>query len=477
MNRRPADQGLRATWFTCLTGGGKLRQANNSFHPDLPAFRETPAPKRVRTIQLASNNLTMTPAILDKEVLDDRVRKVRLAYFVTHPIQYQAPLLRRIAREPDIDLKVYFSSDLSVRGHLDAGFGVEVKWDVPLLSGYQYEFLPRIRDSDRITFSRPLNWGIYKRLREGRYDAVWVHGYATSTALQAILAARLLGIPVLIRAESTLFDRSRSRKRTAAKALFFGILKRCVSAVLSIGQANSAYWRHYFGEDIPIFPFHYSVDNAFFQQQCREASLRREEFRETLGLEPGRSVILYASKLQTRKRCGDLLEAFLKLSSEKTIQPAPYLLIVGDGEERAALEKRAKSAQHGDVRFLGFRNQTELPRFYDLCDVFVLASVDEPWGLVINEVMNAGKPVIVTDEVGCQRNLVEDGVNGCVIRARDVDGLAKALHRILADPERTRQMGLKSLERIQEFSFEQNVSGLRRALGKVVRVSRTQRAS
>ena len=395
-------------------------------------------------------------------------RKLRLAYFVTHPIQYQAPLLRRVAQETDIDLKVYFSSDLSVRGHVDPGFGVAVKWDVPLLAGYQFEFLPRLRDSDRLSFFRPLNWGIYKRLRDGHYDAVWVHGYATATALQAMLAARWLGIPVLIRSDSTLFDRSRSRPKTITKALFFRILRTCISAVLSVGDANSAYWRHYLGEEVPIFPLYYSVDNDFFLQRCREVSVTREDFRRELHLEPGRSVILYASKLQTRKRCGDLLEAFLRLSAERTIEPLPYLLIVGDGEERAVLQERAKSARPGDVRFLGFQNQTALPRFFDLCDVFVLASVDEPWGLVVNEVMNAGRAVIVSSEVGCQKNLVEDGVNGCVVRARDVDGLANSLKRILADPQRSREMGLKSLEKIQDFSFEQNVSGLRSALEAVV---------
>ena len=137
-------------------------------------------------------------------------RQLRLAYFVSHPIQYQAPLLRRIAAEPDIDLTVFFFSDISVRGHVDPGFGVRVKWDVPLLSGYKFEFLPRVRDARGLSFARPLNWGFYQKLREGKFDAVWVHGYATLSAIQSILAARMLGIPVLLRAESTLSDRPRS---------------------------------------------------------------------------------------------------------------------------------------------------------------------------------------------------------------------------------------------------------------------------
>jgi glycosyltransferase involved in cell wall biosynthesis len=395
-------------------------------------------------------------------------RPLRLAYFVTHPIQYQAPLLRRIAAEPDIDLTVFFFSDISVRGHLDPGFGVNVKWDIPLLAGYKYEFLPRTSDTGNISFARPVNWGIHSKLRKGKFDAVWVHGYATLTALQAILIARMHGIPVLLRAESNLFDRPRSTYIKIAKRIFFRVLEQCIDAVLAIGDANSAYWRQYFGERVPIFPFRYSVDNQFFRTQCRRASDYREDFRRELQLEPGRPIILFASKLQARKRCGDLLEAFLRISSSQADGPRPYLLIIGDGQKRAELDNRAQSATPGDIRFLGFQNQTALPAFYDLCDVFVLASVSEPWGLVVNEVMNAARPVIVSTEVGCQKDLVENGINGYVVEPGNVDQLAAALKRILAEPAITRQMGLKSLEKIEAYSFDQNVAGLRQALQAVV---------
>jgi glycosyltransferase involved in cell wall biosynthesis len=145
----------------------------------------------------------------------------------------------------------------------------------------------------------------------------------------------------------------------------------------------------------------------------------------------------------------------------------PYLLIIGDGQERATLESRGKRTRPGDIRFLGFRNQSELPRFYDLCDVFVLASVDEPWGLSINEAINVGRPVIVTSEVGCQKNLVHDGVNGCVIPAGDIDALVESLRTVLSTRETARAMGARSLRIVNEYNFEQNVAGLRQALHAV----------
>jgi hypothetical protein len=175
-------------------------------------------------------------------------KKVKLAYLVSHPIQYQAPLLRRIAQEPDIDLTVLFASDFSVRGYKDQGFGgVDVKWDVPLLEGYRHDFLPSLRDKGAAGIATQFNYGILKRLRgskgEPGFDALWVHGYATVNALHGILAARSLGIPVLLRAESWLKDRERSGPKLAAKRLFFKSLSHLVDGVLPIGTLNSEYWR------------------------------------------------------------------------------------------------------------------------------------------------------------------------------------------------------------------------------------------
>jgi len=302
-------------------------------------------------------------------------RPLRLAYFVSHPIQYQAPLLRRIAKEEDIHLKVFFSSDISIRSYLDPGFGVPVKWDVPLLGGYDHEFLPVLRDAEKLGPLKPMNYGVRRVLRTQGFDAVWVHGYNTLTSLQAIMGAHAMGVPVLLRAESNLGDRARSATTLAAKRTLFRWLRKRVSAALAIGESNTAYWRHYLGEGVPVFPCLYSVDNEFFHQECAQAAQTREEFRRSLGLDPGRPVILYASKLQARKRCVDLVNAYQQIAKSAPKDRVPYLLIVGDGEERAELENRSKEAGPGNIRFLGFRNQRELPRFYDLCNVFVLVSV------------------------------------------------------------------------------------------------------
>ncbi len=400
-------------------------------------------------------------------------KKVRVAYFVSHPIQYQAPLLRRIAQEEDIELRVFFASDFSVKGYRDEGFGVEVCWDVALLDGYGYEFLPQLRDQRKTGFASLINCGIWSRLGWGwkaeRYDVVWIHGYWSVNALQGIVAAKALGVPVLLRAETTLIDRTRPRWKLAIRRIFFRVLRHMVDGVLSIGSLNRENWQHYLGADFPEYFVPYAVDNEFFQQRSHEAVEGREQLRDELGLDAGRPVILFASKLTERKRCMDLLEAYIVLVGSAALASVPYLVIVGDGEERRALEARAAASGLSGIRFCGFKNQSELPRYFDLASVFVLPSRHEPWGLIVNEVMNAGRAVIVSDGVGCQPDLIRDGVEGCVFPAGDVAALSHALQRVLGSAETASAMGERALKRIAGWDFEEDVRGLRRAIAAVTK--------
>jgi glycosyltransferase involved in cell wall biosynthesis len=283
-----------------------------------------------------------------------------------------------------------------------------------------------------------------------------------------LTAARLLKLPVLMRTDSTLGDRPRGRAKLAVKKVFFLLLRHMVHGILSVGRKNAEYWRDALGSRVPIFPIPYAVDNDYFRRRSAEAASDREMLRRDLNLRPGLPVFLFASKLQPRKRCMDLIEAFLRLAPAQGDDPAAYLLIAGDGQERAAIEARIRESQAANIRMLGFQNQSELPRLFDLCDAFVLPSIHEPWGLIINEVMNASRPVIVSDQVGCAPDLVRDGVNGFIFPATNVDALSGVLRRFLDDPSLALRMGREAAQTIAGHSFEQDVSGLRHALAFAV---------
>jgi glycosyltransferase involved in cell wall biosynthesis len=173
--------------------------------------------------------------------------------------------------------------------------------------------------------------------------------------------------------------------------------------------------------------------------------------------------VLFAAKLIDRKRPDLLLGAFGRVHAD-TSTHRPYLLFAGDGPMRAELEARAAAIAPHAVRFLGFQPQGDLPRWYDLCDLFVLPSAQDSWGLVINEVMCAGRAVIASDRVGAAADLVRPGENGAIFRTDHGDDLTRVLREALVDPMRLAAMGQRSLEIIDRWSFTENVAGLRRAL-------------
>ncbi len=389
---------------------------------------------------------------------------LRLAYLVTHPIQYQAPLLRRLAQEPGLDLTVFFCSDFTTKKFLDPAFGRVIDWDVPLLEGYRHEFLRALGGRERVSFWRPFNYGLGRSLKEGRFEVLWIHGYNRWFHWLAMWSAKRLGLKVLIRDEATLVSARRNIGKRVLKAGFFKGLNRLVDGFLAIGSLNREYYRHHGIPEEKIFWMPYAVDNGFFQTEARKAGARREEWRRELGLAPGRPVILFLSKLEPRKRPADLLAAYIHLTRKAAPAAPPYLLFVGDGEQRRPLEELAREMRLEGVRFLGFKNQTELPAYYDLCDVFVLPSVAEPWGLVVNEAMNAGKAVIVSDQVGCGPDLVRNGENGYTFPCGDISALAAALQRVLADPVHCRHLGQKGREIISQWGFEEDLRGLKNAL-------------
>lgn len=377
----------------------------------------------------------------------------RLAWFATHPIQYQAPLLRAIAATPGVDLTAFFFSDFSTRAYVDAEFGRAVEWDMPLLDGYRYEFVPSRAPVDRTTFTRPVISGLGEILTARRFDAVLVQGWSHYGYVEAAWRARRAGLRVLLRCEATDHVTGSVGLKRAAREALVGFLFRRVDRFLAIGAHNRAFYlrRGIPAERIGAMP--YCVDNDLFGSRAQiadVAGLRRE-----LDLD-SRPVLLYASKLTRRKHADDLVAAYRKLA-----EPRPYLLVVGDGELRGPLESAA--ADLPEVRFLGFRNQTELPAYYALADVFVLPSVDETWGLVVNEAMTAGCAIVASDQVGSAADLIRQGENGFVVPARNVEALSAALAATM-EGGRYRGMGERSREIIETWGIRENVAGLVDAL-------------
>lgn len=382
---------------------------------------------------------------------------MRIAYFLTHPIQYQSPLIRHL-RAGGVDLHVIYGNDATARAYFDKGFGKQLAWDVPLLDGYPSTVLnaedPKgsVKEQ-RVHFERQ----IAALLEKEAFDAVWVHGWAHPFTQAAWRQARARFLPILLRGETFLGCVRGGKLRRLAHKLIFSRKFREVSAFLAVGKLNAELYRAYGVESSRIFRAPYVVDNAFFQQRCLEAAPHREKLREELGIEPGRPVILFCAKLIDVKSPGVLIRAVGGMETQA------QCLLVGDGELRPSLEKLAHEVAPCRIKFLGFRNQSELPALYDLCDVFVLPSGFEPWGLVVNEVMNAGKTVVVSDQVGSGPDLVREGKNGSIFLAGNVPCLTQILDRWCSDAAARERAGRQSLEIISKWGFDEALMGLREA--------------
>lgn len=391
-------------------------------------------------------------------------KRTKLAYLVSHPIQYQAPLLRHLAAKTDLDLEVFFMSDHSLRKYHDVEFGAAVEWDVPLVEGYKHRFLKGVGPEACTDNPWPICQALGPILRQEGFDVLWTHGYHHQNSVRALLSAKAAGITTMVR--SDIFEvtaKGKGLKRTLKNWVVRRLFQK-IDLFLAVGERNKAYYKGHGARDSQIFTLTYAVDNEWFQSESCNGRRKRAALREELGFHPDQVVILYASKMTKGKRLMDLALAYESLCSEWCQGREPGLLVIGDGETRSEFESWMKRTGLRSVKFLGFKNQTELPSYFAASDLFVLPGQVEAWGLIVNEVMNAALPVIVTNEVGCGPDLVKPGQNGAIYPVGDTSELKRLLHEYCCNPEMLISMGARSLEIISNHGFDQNARQLQAAL-------------
>jgi glycosyltransferase involved in cell wall biosynthesis len=184
------------------------------------------------------------------------------------------------------------------------------------------------------------------------------------------------------------------------------------------------------------------------------------EVRRSLGVTPEQKLILYAGKLQQRKNPHHLLEALKTVSHDAAVPPV--LVFAGDGEMRGVLEFEASAST--SIKFVGFKNQTEMPAYYAAADVFVLPAEREPWGLAINEAMASGTAVVASDQCGAAYDLITSET-GRMVEAGNMVALAGAISEILA---RSNEMGAAAQAHVKPWDFEADVRGILSALEATV---------
>ncbi|MFA0732830.1 MAG: hypothetical protein BKPUNTRY_002393 [Candidatus Fervidibacter sp.] len=397
-------------------------------------------------------------------------RKYRVLLIASHPIQYAAPLYRLMAKHPQLDILVAYCSLQGAEKGVDPGFGVEVAWDVPLLEGYPWVHVPNRSPRPGIDrFFGLINPGLWKLVRQGRFDCLIVYGYAYLSFWLAILSAKSARIPLILATDATcLAPRDGRGWKIPLKRILLPRIFGLADIVCAPSSATIEFLRSLGIPEDCIVLCHYTVDNDYFAQAT--AKVNRIEVRQRWNIPDDAVVILFCGKLVPWKRPQDVLRAFAAINQQPQVISNPvYLIYAGEGILRQSLEIEAKSLGVTDrVRFLGFVNQSRLPEVYAASDLLVLPSEYEAWGLVVNEAMVCGLPVIVSDRVGAERDLVRPGETGEIYPVGNVAALSSILRRLLADPTQLKRMGEAARRRMETWSYRECIAGYVEAIEKAV---------
>jgi glycosyltransferase involved in cell wall biosynthesis len=380
----------------------------------------------------------------------------RLAILCTHPIQYYAPVFRQLSKVVDCEVKVFYGLD-DASNTLDSGFKRKIEWDIPLLEGYEYEFVPNVSKSpgtDRFDgIDLPT---LHHRIESWGANSLLVYGWNYRAHLQSMRKYKNR-LPVLFRGDSTLLDEEFGLKRLMRR-LYLTWVYRHIDCALAVGTNNKKYFEAHGVPDGRIVMAPHSVDNARFDSEVDGNQQAADRLRQSLGIDDASVVILFVGKLERKKSPDTLLKAFRKLQHDRV-----HLVYVGTGEMENELRAMATSRVH----FLGFQNQSMMPVMYRVGDVVVLPSrgPGETWGLALNEAMACRRAVIASDRVGAAVDLVQSGKNGWVFRADDLQDLNAVLDcAVRMGREGLHAFGDESFGKIQLWTNEVQVEAIVRAL-------------
>ncbi|MEA5566125.1 glycosyltransferase family 4 protein [Anabaena sp. UHCC 0399] len=383
----------------------------------------------------------------------------KLAIVVSHPIQYYSPWFNYLTKTAGLTVKVFYLWNFGVTKQIDFGFQQEIQWDIPLLSGYDYEFVPNISsDPGTHHFWGLQNPSLSSQIKKFNPEATLLMIYNYASIYRFLWSWNQRQIPLLFRGDSHRLLESHGVKALIKRAVITQIYHR-FAACLYVGKANYDYFRHHRVAEKQLFFSPHAVDNHRFLAQSDTVNQQAQEWKKELGIPADHLVILFAGKLEEKKRPLDLLKAFLSIN----ISPAS-LLFVGAGPLETELKNTA--ARHPNVYFAPFQNQTLMPRTYAAADLFVLPSygAGETWGLAINEAMCLGRPVIVSNHVGCYQDLVHSYQNGLIFPSGDISALARSLQEALSNRERLQKWGDNSRNIVAHYTYNQTTQGLIQAL-------------
>ena len=388
-------------------------------------------------------------------------KKKKIIFLLSHPIQYFSPLFVEMTKNEDLDLTVLYCDDYGSRDkNVHPEVGKIAGWDIPLLEGYNYKFLKNNSWKPSIFngFFGLMNFEIFKALKNERGSFLVIHGWTYATNFLAVAVGKLSGLKLCLRAENPLNQELLKSKRALflRKIFFKYFWFKLFDYFFYIGSQNKKLYEYYSVKKEKLIFTPYSVDNDRFKAEYEKFKDRKTELRNELGLPADKKIILTSGKYVPKKRPMDLLKAYHILNDKSTA-----LVFLGDGELRKEMENYIAANNLVSVYLTGFKNQSEVGKYFSASDVFVLPSgAGETWGLVVNEAMIFALPVVVSNIVGSCEDLVSEDSNGFSFETGNIAELKLKLDSLLNNRSLT-EFGQNSQKIIERNSFQNIINGLR----------------
>jgi len=305
---------------------------------------------------------------------------------------------------------------------------------------------------------------LQQRLDEFKPGVVAVPGWASPVAWGAMQWCLRNWVPMICMSESTAWDEPRVGWKEWIKKKLVGLF----SSALVGGERHRDYLTKLGMPSERIFCGYDAVDNAYFYRRAEVIRADAEKMRRQYGLP--QDYYLASARFVKKKNLPRLLEAYALY--RRSCETPSALVLLGDGPLRSMLEAKRDALDLRDhVVMPGFKQVADLPAYYALARAFIHPSIIEPWGLVVNEAMACGLPVLVSDRCGCAPELVRDGVNGFTFDPLDVEEMARHIARVSAPDFPRAAFGEKSGEIVAEWSPERFARGLSQAIEAALKLS------